>query len=48
MKIATYSSSYTLSDAYSLIADQINSLNTTYGQNSILSIKLRTGYYTFD
>ena len=48
VKTGTYSTSYALTQPYSLVSDQLSTSNSTYGQNASLSIKLRSGYYTFD
>ena len=48
IKTGMYSTSYALTQPYTLITDQLTTSNSTYGQNTSLSIKLRSGYYVFD
>jgi len=48
LKTGTYSTSYALSQPYTLVVDQLTTTNSTYGQKASLSFSIKTGYYAFD
>lgn len=48
IKSCSFSTSYAISQPYTLMTNQLTLSNTTYGQLTNLTINLTTGYYAFD